>query len=74
MADLHGEPVQDEPALAQNTASDQDRLDGLVAQLHADLAGEDPATVERAVRHRLDDIGLELDEAKIRDLIARISG
>ena len=74
MADLHGEPVQDEPALAQNTASDQDRLDGLVAQLHADLAGEDPATVERAVRHRLDDIGLGLDEAKIRDLIARISG
>ena len=74
MADLHGEPVQDEPALAQNTASDQDRLDGLVAQLHADLAGEDVATVERAVRHRLDDIGLELDEAQIRDLIARISG
>jgi len=68
------EPTQDGPALAQNAASDQDRLDGLVAQMHADLTGADAATVEQALRHRLTDIGLDLDEGEIQALVARISG
>lgn len=66
--------TQDGPALAQNTASDQDKLDGLVAQMHADLAGEDPDTVAQTLRHRLTDIGITLDDAEIADLVAKVSG
>ena len=42
--------TQDEPVLDQNTATEQERLDGLIAQLRADVTGEDTATVEAAVR------------------------
>ncbi len=52
--------TQDGPALAQNVTTDRERLDGLVAQMHVDLAGTDAATVEHALRHRLADIGLDL--------------
>jgi hypothetical protein len=66
--------TQDEPALAQNATTDQERLDGLVAQMHADLAGEDAEVVEQALRHRLDDIGLALDADEIAGVVARVAG
>ena len=68
------ESIQDEPALDQNAASDDEKLDGLVAQMHADLAGEDEAVIEQALRHRLTDIGLTLEEAEIASHVARIAG
>lgn len=64
---------QTEPVMDQHSTTDAEKLDGLVAQMHADLAGEDPATVEQALRHRLDDTGLEVDASAIADLVARIS-
>lgn len=67
------ESTQDESALDQNVASEQDKLDGLIAQMHADLSGEDAATVEQALRHRLTDIGIALDDAQIADLVAKVS-
>ncbi|WP_431802867.1 hypothetical protein [Microbacterium sp. bgisy203] len=67
------EGTQDEPALDQNAASDQDKLDGLVAQLRADVAGENAATVEQAVRRRLDDTGIALGEERIAALVAELS-
>lgn len=67
------EPTQDEPALDQHVATEQDKLDGLVAQMHADLAGADTETVERALRHRLADIGIDLDEERIGTLVQQIS-
>lgn len=67
------EETQDEPALDQNAASDQDKLDGLVAQLRADVAGQNAVTVEQAVRRRLDDTGLALDEERIAALVAELS-
>lgn len=68
------EETQDGPALAQNVTSDQERLDGLVAQMHADLAGADADAVEQALRHRLSDIGIDLDADRIAGLVAQISG
>ena len=67
------EDTQDEPVLDQNTASEQERLDGLVAQMHTDVKGEDGATVEQALRHRLTDIGMTLDESEIARLVAELS-
>lgn len=68
------EPTQDEPVLEQNAATEQERLDGLSAQLRADLAGEDAETIEQAVRHRLADSGIPADEAFIALLISEIAG
>lgn len=66
--------TQDEPVLDQNTAAEQERLDGLTAQLRADVTGEDTATVETAVRRRLSDTGIEADEALVRRLVAELAG
>lgn len=67
------EPTQDGPSLAQNATSPQERLDGLVAQLRADVAGADATTVEKAVRARLADTGIALDEPAIARLVADLS-
>ncbi|OYC96268.1 hypothetical protein CI089_15105 [Microbacterium sp. Yaish 1] len=48
--------------------TEQERLDGLVAQLRADLPGENRATVEQYVRQRISQVGLSVDD----DEIARI--
>ncbi|WP_314855343.1 hypothetical protein [uncultured Microbacterium sp.] len=66
--------TQEEPVLDQNTAAEQERLDGLIAQLRADVTGEDTATVETAVRRRLSDTGIEADEALVRRLVADLAG
>ena len=66
--------TQDEPVLDQNTATEQERLDGLIAQLRADVTGEDIATVEAAVRRRLSDTGVEADEDLVRRLVAELAG
>ncbi|OWP22019.1 hypothetical protein CBF90_09505 [Microbacterium sp. AISO3] len=48
--------------------TEQERLDGLVAQLRADLPGENRATVEKYVRQRVSEVGLNVGD----DEIARI--
>lgn len=66
--------TQDGPALAQNDASDDERRAGLEAQLRADLSGQDAPTVEAAVRRRLADTGIAVDEDLVRRWVAEISG
>ncbi|MDD7928942.1 hypothetical protein [Microbacterium thalli] len=60
---------QDGPALAMHTTDDGERLDGLKAQLRADLTGQSPAVVEKGVRQRLDQVGLHLDDAEVARII-----
>lgn len=66
--------TQDEPALEQNVASDEDRLIGVIAQLRADVSGSDAATVETAVRRRLDDTGIDASDDLVRRLVADLTG
>lgn len=65
--------TQDEPALAMHDATEGERLDGLVAQLRADVLGENVATVEKAVRGRIAETGLTVDEDVVARLIAELS-
>lgn len=65
--------VQDGPALAMHETDEAKRLDGLIAQLRADLNGENAAVVEHAVRRRLDQVGLALDESRIAEIVADLS-
>ncbi|MBF9337478.1 hypothetical protein [Microbacterium lacticum] len=68
------EETQDEPALDQHETTEQERLDGVIAQLRADVAGEDAAVVETAVRRRLDDTGIAAEEGLIARLVAELAG
>ncbi len=74
-----GEPAaagntQDEPRLELHETTAQERLDGIVAQLRADVQGENAATVDKAVRTRLAETGVAADENAIARLVAELSG
>ncbi len=65
--------TQDEPRLDVHQTSDQERLDGLIAQLRADVAGQNAATVDKAVRGRLAETGVPAEEEVILALIAELA-
>ena len=64
---------QSRPAMSENNASASEKLDGLVEQMRADLAGEPIATVEHAVRGRVAQAGLDVSDADIAALSRRIA-
>lgn len=66
-------PTQDEPRLELHDTSDQERLDGLIAQLRADVGGQNAATVDKAVRGRLAETGVPAEEEVILALIAELA-
>ncbi|SFI16735.1 MULTISPECIES: hypothetical protein [Microbacterium] len=66
--------TQDAPAMDTHTASGDDKLDGLLAQVRSDGQGQDAAMVEKLLRSRLPDTGLQLDEGRIAALVREISG
>ncbi|MEH3088797.1 MAG: hypothetical protein PGN24_04060 [Microbacterium arborescens] len=68
----HGE--QDGPALDMHATDDDERLAGLLAQVRADLSGENAATVEHGLRQRLVQVGLELDDAEVARHVSEIAG
>ncbi|KZE88712.1 hypothetical protein [Microbacterium sp. TNHR37B] len=79
----HGFPVdgaeaasgaQTEPALAQNETTEDERLDGVVVQTRADLGGQDAATIEQALRSRLNDAGISMDDDEIAALARDLAG
>lgn len=65
--------VQDGPALSMHTTDDDERLDGLLAQMKADLTGQNAATIEHALRRRLDETGLTIDDAEVDRIVAELS-
>lgn len=65
--------TQDAPSMDTHTASGDDKLDGLVAQVRSDGQGQDAAMVEKLLRTRLQDTGLHLDEERIAALVADIA-
>jgi hypothetical protein len=64
MSDQQDHPVQD----GAQEASDDLRLRGLLDQLRADAVGHNDAQIEKLLRTRLADTGIELDEEEIARL------
>jgi predicted negative regulator of RcsB-dependent stress response len=65
---------QHEPALdGALEATDEQRIDGIVAQVAADIAQHEDPDVEALLRQRLADSGIELGDAEIRGLAARVA-
>lgn len=66
--------THDGPALDQNVTTDQERLDGILAQVRADVGGEDLAIVDRALRRRLADARVALDDDEIDRIAGELAG
>ena len=61
-------PVED----GHDDASNADKLAGLVEQMRQDVAMGNVTDVEDALRQRLDDTGLDLDEQEFAALLASV--
>jgi hypothetical protein len=57
-----GEETQDEPVLAQNQATRQEKIDGIVAQTRVDLGGETDERYAEVLRQRFVDSGIEMTD------------
>lgn len=73
-APASGEAVQDEPVLAQNNATTQEKLDGIAAQTRVDLGDESQDRYEEVLRQRLDDSGIQLTDDEVSKLARRSGG
>jgi hypothetical protein len=69
-----GEEVQDEPVLAQNNATTQEKLDGIAAQTRVDLGDESHERYEEVLRQRLNDSEIQLTDDEVSALARRSSG
>jgi hypothetical protein len=65
--------TQDEPALDQNDASDEDRIAGIAAQTRSDVGDQDADRVAEVLRQRFADAGLDVDGSRTAALAAEIT-
>jgi len=61
------------PAMAQNNASEIDKVAGIVAQTRNDLAATEPERVPQVLRERLEQSGIDLPDAEIDELARQIT-
>ena len=66
--DDQGTPIED----GSDDASKSEKLAGLVEQMRQDVAAGNVTDVEDALRQRLDDTGIDLDEQEFAALLASI--
>lgn len=64
--------VRSEPALAQNDADAAQKIDGILAQTRADLAGHDRTDARLLLERRLHDAGVALTEDELTAALAKI--
>jgi len=70
---LNDEQEQRLPAMAQNNASEVDKVAGIVAQTRNDLAATEPEKVPDALRQRLEQSGINLPDDEIDELARQIT-
>jgi len=67
------EEVQSEPVLEQNSASLDEKLDGIAAQTRVDLGAESQDRYEEVLRQRLSDADIQLTDDDISAIARRSS-
>lgn len=70
---LGTEQEQRLPAMAQNNASDVDKVAGIVVQTRSDVGGEPMERIAEVLRQRLTQAGVELPEHDIEELARQVS-
>lgn len=58
--------------MAQNDAGDDEKIDGILAQTRADLAGHDGQDAARVLAQRLDQAGLPASDDDVAALLERL--
>ena len=70
---LGTEQEQRLPAMAQNNASDLDKVSGIVAQTRADVGTEPVERITEVLHQRLDQAGIDLPDGDVRELARQVS-
>lgn len=66
--------TQDEPVMDQHEATDDDKVDGIVAQVRADVGDKGERRIAEVLRQRLDQAGVAYDDALVAASVARVRG
>lgn len=66
--------TQDGPALAQNDATVQQQVDGIIEQVRADLGTATAKRYEEVLRQRFSDADLEIPTDQVHALAERLAG
>lgn len=64
--------VQDEPAMDMHTATEAEKLDGIVAQTRVDVGDKSPERIAEVLRQRCDQSGIALDDERLAELVTRV--
>ncbi|MCM3695449.1 hypothetical protein [Microbacterium oleivorans] len=64
--------VQSGPSMSQNPADDGQRLEGILVQCQADLAGQDGLDPRLLLERRLKDAGITLSDEQMTAALARL--
>jgi hypothetical protein len=67
-------PEQDQPVEDMHEITDEGRLQGLLAQIRSDAHGTDAESVERHLRDRLADTGIDLSDEDVSRYATEIAG
>lgn len=60
--------------MSQNDADAGQKLDGIIVQTQADLAGQDGMDAQNVLSQRLRDAGLSLSDDEMAAAVARLNG
>lgn len=70
---LDAEQEQRLPAMAQNNASDLEKVTGIVVQTRADVGTEPVDRIAEVLRQRLEQAGVDVPDADIHELARQVS-
>jgi hypothetical protein len=71
---LGTEQEQRLPAMAQNNATQVEKVSGIVVQTRSDVGDQPQERIEEVLRQRLEQSGIDLPDAEIAELARQISG
>ena len=71
---LGTEQEQRLPAMAQNNASQVEKVSGIVVQTRSDVGDQSEERIRDVLRQRLEQSGIDLPDAEIAELAHQISG
>ncbi len=65
-------PVQDQPAMSQNNASDDEKISGILAQTRVDVGDQSERRIVEVLRQRLDQAGVPVTDEELPQLARRV--
>ncbi|MCX6503186.1 MAG: hypothetical protein NT132_12420 [Microbacterium sp.] len=64
--------VQDEPVMDQHVATDDDKIDGIIAQVRMDVGDKGERRIADVLRQRFTQSGVPFDDALVASAVGRV--